>query len=267
MAWTKAKMAVAIGVTAILAAGTTAVAVKTAKHLTASPFEVYFEKYDTADLDSAPPVLLLRPTRYAGEGDWLAGGKETGPDAKVLRRNCSIIELLSTAYGISPEQMVLSRNLPKERFDLLLTVSNDRRQALQAEIKTRFGLVAHSEKRDTDIAVLKSVNPDAPGLKTSSGGNPKILLDQGHLKLTGYRMSGDPVGEDIAHTLGTYFVKLPVIDETKLTGTYDIDLSWNAKLNERGQMKELESALRDQLGLQLSPGRRRVDMLVVEKTN
>jgi uncharacterized protein (TIGR03435 family) len=56
-----------------------------------------------------------------------------------------------------------------------------------------------------------------------------------------------------------------VIDETGLTDSYDFVLHWNGNLNLKDQNKDIERALKEQLGLELMPDRRPLEMLVVEK--
>jgi uncharacterized protein (TIGR03435 family) len=74
----------------------------------------------------------------------------------------------------------------------------------------------------------------------------------------------DPSGFDVVHELGLQS-NLPVIDETRLTNAYDIDFHWNANLKEDALKKEIQRELSDQLGLQLVPDLRPIEMLVVEK--
>jgi uncharacterized protein (TIGR03435 family) len=258
MAWTKAKTVIVTGVAAIVAIGTatTGTVVAIHKHR-ANVIENYFAHYDSVDLDTAPPVLILRPSKYSRQGDWVIGGLDNTSNGKVLRRGCSLAEILSTAYGVGPEQMILPPGLPRGEFDLMLTVP-DPEVALQAQIKKQFGLVAHTEMRDADVAVLKMVSSTAPGLKITDGGAHTILINRGSLKLTNYKMTGDPGGNDIVHALGSWFVHLPVIDETGLNDSYDVSLQFNGK-------QELKNALRTQLGLELVPTNMPIEMLVVEK--
>ena len=56
-----------------------------------------------------------------------------------------------------------------------------------------------------------------------------------------------------------------MIDETGLTDSYDFDLHWNGNLKWNDQKKEIERALKEQLGLELVPDRRPLEMLVVER--
>jgi len=288
MAWTKIKTVIVAGLAAILAIGTTMVTVKTVKHFTSSRLDNYFTHFDSAYLEAAPATLVLRPSHYANQGDFVIAGRDLGADGKLMRRGCTLAEILSTAYDVAPEQMILPANLPGGQFDLLMTVSNNPRQALQAEIEKQFGLAGHIETRDADVLVLKRSSFNAPGLKAdannggdpkiwtergnqtssrkwlSRGGGPKIWMQRGSLTLIGYKMS-DPDGYDIAHVIGSLY-NLPVIDETGLTGNFDIHLKWDdGPETQPDNLENLSQALRDQLGLELVPSREPIKMLVVEK--
>jgi uncharacterized protein (TIGR03435 family) len=288
MAWTKIKTVIVAGLAAILAIGTTMVTVKTVKHFTSSRLDNYFTHFDSAYLETAPATLVLRPSHYANQGDFVIAGRDLGADGKLMRRGCTLAEILSTAYDVAPEQMILPANLPGGQFDLLMTVSNSPRQALQAEIEKQFGLAGHIETRDANVLVLKRSNFNAPGLKAdannggdpkiwtergnqtssrkwlSRGGGPKIWMQRGSLTLIGYKMS-DPDGYDIAHVIGSFY-NLPVIDETGLTGNFDIHLKWDdGAETQPDNLENLKQALLDQLGLELVPGRAPVEMLIVEK--
>ena len=59
----------------------------------------------------------------------------------------------------------------------------------------------------------------------------------------------------------------PVIDETNLKGTFDIELKWTQADRDRPNPEALTKAVRDQLGLQLTPARRRIEVLVIDKAN
>jgi len=266
MAWTTAKTVAVTSVAVILAASTTTVAIVRVKNATARTIETYFTKMDSNYLDAAPPLVILRPSKYANKGDYvIAGIRNFGPNGTIMRRGCAFTEVLTAAYGVGPEQMVLPANLPRGRFDLLLTLPNNSREALRAEIKNQFGLVAHTETRDTDVLVLKVANTNAPGLKISNGRGPNIWTQQGDIKLQGYKMS-DPSSYDVVHTMGAYF-NVPVIDETGLTDAYDVDFKWNANLSGDAEKKDIMRVLREQFGLELVPDRRPMEMLVVEKAN
>ena len=88
-----------------------------------------------------------------------------------MTMNAGIQSLLADAYSARVDQMVLPDHLPKEHFDLMLTLPSNPRGMLQQELKRRFGLTAHRETRDTDVLVLKVRNPNASGLRLSASAN------------------------------------------------------------------------------------------------
>ena len=58
---------------------------------------------------------------------------------------------------------------------------------------------------------------------------------------------------------------MPVVDETSLKGSYNIDLRWEVKTDPNANQEAVKQALIDQLGLALVPKHKAVEMLVVEK--
>ena len=258
MAWTKMKTAAVVGIATILGIGTTTVVVK---QYISPPVENYFAHPEIMDLDKAPPVLILRPSRYAGPRDYVITTKADLHDfGKVMRRSCPFGLLLASAYDFGTERMVLPANAPKGQFDLLLTLPKQPAEALREAIKKQFGFVGHPETRDTDVLVMKVSNPAAPGLKVNTQHKDfTINWRKGELAIVNFKMS------DIAYCLGTGTFNLPVIDETGLTDSYDFVLHWNGNLNLKDQNMDIERALKEQLGLELMPDRRPLEMLVVEK--
>jgi uncharacterized protein (TIGR03435 family) len=55
------------------------------------------------------------------------------------------------------------------------------------------------------------------------------------------------------------------VDRTGLTGTYTVHLEWAQCASPDAEMQAIQTALLNQLGLQLVPGRASAKMLVVEK--
>ncbi len=108
-----------------------------------------------------------------------------------------------------------------------------------------------------DVWLLQVKVPGATGLKAASSGENSWMGSQYEAKLRGHHIS-DTIGW-LEQAFGR-----PVIDQTGLTGPYDVDLKWKPKLGQSDQ-DALRQALLGQLGLQLVPSRGPVEMLVVEK--
>lgn len=143
-------------------------------------------------------------------------------------------------------------------------------------LKERFGLEAHSESKVEPVYEMTALAnsdklhqspplPPAPdGEKTKpSRGSWSI----GNGVLTAKRMSMDALAINLA-----YQVEKVIIDKTGLTGVYDLELKWtpeNRVTADNGSAADappaIFTALREQLGLRLSPAKAPVPTVVVER--
>jgi uncharacterized protein (TIGR03435 family) len=144
------------------------------------------------------------------------------------------------------------------------------RQMLQNLLRDRFGLQAHRETREQSAYVLK-IAKGGPRLKASETGTTNI------------RISGSAIGLEhgeisrLTQLLSSALGK-PVVDQTGLTGHYDVSLQWSdAPVADGGVIgldahatadpnrESIFSAIQDQLGLQLVSQREPVEMIVIDK--
>ena len=160
---------------------------------------------------------------------------------------------------------------------------------LRSLLADRFHVKAHVEPREMPVYHLALARTDGrlgPGLRRSAadcaavlaemkaGGTPSLvkagcfIFGSGPPGATNRgRMEGR--GLHIQHlTSGPLadFADRPVIDRTGLTGYYDIDLEWTPDPGAATPdvPPSLFTALQEQLGLKLEPGRAQVDVLVIE---
>jgi uncharacterized protein (TIGR03435 family) len=260
MAWTKAKMAVVVGVGLLLAVGTATMVVKNAVHPKLPETDLSWAddpKYwatDSRVLESLPPVMIIRPTRFANAG----GAVSTG--LRYLGKNYSVEDLLLTAYGFDSMRTIVPENMPTNSYDFMYTLPDSYSTVLQHEIAKRFGYVAHKEIRQADVLLLKVQNPNPPNLKpTVNRLNDRMITDADKIVIE---------NEDISSVCRQVeaMTRKPVLDRTGLKGNYDItvELKWNWLKPSR---EMLDRALLEQLGLILVPGREPIEMLVMEKAN
>jgi uncharacterized protein (TIGR03435 family) len=274
MAWTKMKMAVVVGVGVLLAAGTATVMVKkiTTPSITASnpsraddPIEDIFKHLDTdpnssSKLEGVSPTLMIRPTQYPTNGVGFQN-----PNGKSIVANTSIKEMIRYAYGFPTSvRMILPTGLPQGQFDYLNSLPDHQRDALRAELKKQFGLIAHVEIREADV--MRLTMKDAEKLKSHLVQNDKpgnlgtFKMSRGipNDSITGFESM------QLAELLETIFNK-PVIDQTGATSFYE----WKSKTEmQSSKSKSREDSWHftiDQLGLELVPSREPVEMLVIEK--
>jgi len=260
MAWTKAKTVILVSVGVLLTAGTTTLTVKEiSHHREESAWDHIAPVADVADqsarrardwqqLDTAPAAVSIRPTKY------------TYQEADIQWRNGKILglcqpfnALLSRAYDISPCRVLALTPLPQGNFDFIVSGNNPPKDALQSEIKNKFGIAGKRETRETDVLLLALKRANIPGLKPSSSISTHSALDAGHWIRT------STTSTYLADDLEKY-LQIPVIDRTGLDGRYDVDVKWSG-----GNPDHLKQAVLDQLGLELVPTNMPIEMLVVEK--
>ncbi|MGA2854321.1 MAG: TIGR03435 family protein [Verrucomicrobiota bacterium] len=259
MAWTKAKTAVVAGLTVLIAAGTTTIIVNEIQEHKTYPWQV--KEYDPRVLDQAPPQVRILPAKHPLiGGGW---GMGTGRD-KIMGLGQPAKNVIQAAYAKTYGTKHLTRivplvELPPGRFDFISSLPEGNAEALQREVKRKFGVVARLDTRETDVLLLKVNFPNAAGLKPVANLGRGSIIRQGKLNSRGAEIGF------LRMELEDYF-QIPVLDRTGLTGNFDMDATWNEPVN--GQNRDaLKQALIDQLGLELVPGRAPIEMLVVEKAN
>jgi uncharacterized protein (TIGR03435 family) len=257
MAWTKAKTAIIVGASVLLAAGTTTVTIKAiAAHRVDESWRV-----PNPDHDNAPFLVEILPTKFPDSVDSLNSGSRGDNWIGIGRR---VRDIAGIAYGWRTGRILFADTEPTDRYDFISTLPQGSAAALQAELKRKLGFVGHREMRDMDVLVLKVRRSNAPGLK------PPIDGRNDGCSRGRYHCDNAPLYSDSAHFPGiTRFLEgyfeMPVIDQTGLTQNYHIDLKWNERWGQDPNHDALKQVLLDQLGLELVPSNMPVEMLVVER--
>ena len=253
MAWTKAKTAIVVGASVLLAAGTTTLTVKEIRGH--RPYSWQVRGIGTKILDRVPPQVKIVPTIFPPSDGYM------GSNGRMLGTGLSLRNLLPIAYHISKYRMVLDTELPEQNYDFIANLREGNDVALQREIQRQFHLVGKTETRETDVLLLTTKYRNVRGLKSTAAahsGSSNINNGPGF-----YKCSNAPL-EFLATSLEYYF-ETPVIDRTGIAGNFDIDLKWGEPDERHHNPEALKQALLDQLGLELVPGRESIGMLVVEK--
>ena len=267
MAWSKAQTVIVVGVGLLLAAGvTTAVVKKSVSFSGNSTYEEIWKHPDSSSmgaLESAPATLIIRQTRYPnkGGGIWTTSGK-------CVYANCDITDLIGFAYQFGPARMILPDGLPGERYDYLNTLpQGSQDNALREQIKKQFGLVAHTETRETDVLLLK-VNDSTKLQSHLSKGGPTSNYGTGDKNIQ-KRIFRNVELSAMASLLEAFYLK-PTLDRSGMPRRYSFDIQWNEHIWSSPEVRRvaMQQALLnqlDQLGLELVPSREPIAMLVVKK--
>jgi len=209
------------------------------------------EKPTGEDTDDGPQPLfevLIRPATGENQSFSRSSGQfeATGyrlPDAVAF------------AYQTSSTRVVVDCELPKDRIDFRVRVPADNGRLytyLQQALEAAFGFQALRETREVEVLVLTAPDGAGPALTpTASTGGSYFSSERG--RLNGVKQSAAEIG----HRLEP-FVKLPVVDETGLDGTFDWRISYDEQV-EADLLKQFEK----ELGLKAARERRKIEMLVL----
>jgi uncharacterized protein (TIGR03435 family) len=202
--------------------------------------------------------VLIRPSKTTG-----ASTSVSGRGSLAFSRT-KVLDVLSSSYGINPARIVNGSALPEGPFDFKVKTPDTGNEAVQTwlrrALEATFGVTARLGTNELDSFVLKTGQLTEHLAKTVSTGGSLMSAGGGSLSCASQSMSS------LAWSLEA-ILKKPVIDETNLTNRYDFQLLWNENESGETDPKELRRALHEQLGLELEPARRAVDVLVVTVAN
>jgi uncharacterized protein (TIGR03435 family) len=249
MAWTKAKTVIVGSAVVLLAAGTTTV---TLKEIEAHKNYVWQKNWDLTALERVPPQVkilpaLSMPGRIEGMGERNNGALGLGVSATAI---------VQEAYGVSLGRLIFSTPVPLGKYDFIFNLPSGQREAMQQEIRKKFGLVGRRELIETNVLVLTLRHRQATGLRSVSAPDNQMFSDRDS-RTGSYSCHQMPIS-NLAAFIEDY-LQVPVVDRTGLAGRFDIDIKGDSTPD------GLKQVIQDELGLELVPSRESIEMLVVEK--
>jgi len=172
--------------------------------------------------------------------------------------------LLQIAFGVLPYQIVGEPKwFDSEKYDLtaraedgVKLTSSELRPRLQRLLAERLKLAVHREKQDLSGFALV-VAEGGPRLKESHATNDQGVYFPGGLHLPFTSM--DWLASMLVNPLGR-----PVVNKTKLTALYDVELRYARQGDEKTVLASVIKAL-EELGLTLEAQTVTLDMLVIER--
>jgi uncharacterized protein (TIGR03435 family) len=230
----------------------------------------------------APDTFEVASIKRTSPG---AVGSSTGfqNGAGFKLENGTLKHVIQYAYDLRDFQLTgLSGWMLSERYDILakgvltdgpstyLEMTDKQREAafalirkrLQKLLADRFHLVLHTETRELPIyglVVAKGGVKMQPNTSPSTAGQG---MTRGPAMYYGTRVSVDQVAENLAIVTGR-----PVVNETGLTGFYDVKLQWtpDSEPAETATGPTLVIAIQEQLGLKLEAKKGPVEIVVVDR--
>jgi uncharacterized protein (TIGR03435 family) len=242
----KTKVSVAATVGILFAAATiTLVFKENAAHKTPN----WQKTPDLSSLEGLPPQAKIIPS--------LPGTKPTAGvrHGKGLWTGQDFTFLVANNYDVLPSRVVVNVPMPNGKYDWVGTYPQmrDSVRALQEEIKKMFKVTIRREMIETNVLIMTVSSPYGIGLSHSTNSFSN------HSEPGSYSIRHGEIYtlildlEDSLH--------LPIIDETRTGGRFDFDLNWDSTPD------GLKQALKEKYHLELTPARRVLEFVVVDKQN
>jgi uncharacterized protein (TIGR03435 family) len=203
--------------------------------------------------------------------------------------NGTVMTLVLNAYGLQPFQVIDAPAWTRsERYDVSAKAESapsvtERREMIRTLLRDRFKMVARAETRPLPAYVLMRIRPDGqlgPQLKpwtidcatfgqsgavapvapsSAATSAPPCGMQGGtdHFLAGGVKL--DVLARSLSSTLET-----PVLDETGLSGSFEVVLRWARDDRPTGDAPSLFTAVQEQLGLKLEPRQMPVEVLVID---
>lgn len=207
-----------------------------------------------AKAENAPPPALVEMTiREAPRSNSMSFSGES-----FRARGMPLKDLIAQAFGVSAVRVQGIGFDSESSFEVTARVPREQREELrpllQQAIKAAVGIGVRRETREMDVLVLAVSDSVQSKLRPGNSREERPLMsDAGQISGT-------------ATSIGTFRVSLEntlgriVLDETRLEGLYDLALYWDPK-----RPDSVIAEIRDQLGLELRPAKRPIEVLTFEK--
>jgi len=223
---------------------------------------------DTAAKLPAFEVATVKPA--PPEANPKTGSWSIPSVGRFTATHVSLALLIQLAYDIDGSQIAnqpgwLDTNLydivAKPEDGIPLT-RDELRPRLQDLLQQRFHLVAHSETRSIrgySLVVAKG-GPHLTPTKADHFPGFRINVYSGNMH--GANWSMPQLAKYLTPAAG-----FPVVDQTGITGSYDIDFRYNPKPDANSTLPTIDVALKQATGLLLKPQKVPVEMLVIDSVD
>jgi uncharacterized protein (TIGR03435 family) len=222
----------------------------------------------TLGAQQAPVAFEVASIRPDSSEDRGASSQNTTPGGRFVATDVSPKLLLIRAFGVVPAQIEGPEWLEADRYDVTAKADTSRelspdeiRPMLRKLMEDRLALRYH---RETKTLPVYSLTVAKTGMKmtehTGADGPSTTFRNQsGKLILSARKQST----AHLALLLGQRLDRT-VIDNTGLTGEYDLSLEWAADEAADSSLPSIFTALQEQLGLKLESTKGPVEVIVID---
>jgi uncharacterized protein (TIGR03435 family) len=202
------------------------------------------------------------------------GGMRLLPSGDIRVQHMTARALITIAHQVEPYQLVGAPDWTNASyFDInaRANAATTREQTfamMRALLAERFKLAVHREMREVQgFALVRASDRLGPGLTPTSINceeNPRgPRCSEGGITSTTFNAFGIPLPNVIRLLAG--HMSAPIVDETKLAGTFDVALRWANEPGGSDDAPVIGTAIREQLGLRLERRQVPLEVLVVDR--
>jgi len=219
------------------------------------------------------PAFEVASVKINNSGDSEPTGDAT--NGRFTLRNCPMFVIVARAYQVNFDRIDGPDWLQTERYDIDAKYAPDATDEnlwlmLQNLLAERFKLATHHEQKPAPVWALM-VGKKGPKLREAAADSPltKECTRQG-LQVTcqARKITTAELAERLLHWVSRNWFGLPIVDQTGLTGAYDLSLTWTPTNRPDDTVDppgvSLFDALQDQLGLKLEQRKAPVDRIVID---
>lgn len=196
------------------------------------------------------------------------GTETTGP-GRVTCVNTSISSLIQQAFGIRAFQISDAPGwVSSDLFDLTATTGTSKDLSdielepyFESLLAERLHLKYHRETKEMQVYALGVAKTGSKMTAHAGGGDNSTHINSGPAKTL--MQSTNISMRVLANTLGGRLDRM-VIDNTGLTGGYDLTLEWAPNPSPDSTEPSLFTALQEQLGLKLESTKAPVEIIVID---
>jgi uncharacterized protein (TIGR03435 family) len=216
-------------------------------------------------------VASVKPSRPIGPGETYSANLGSVQNGILVVTNGTLADCIKFAYGLVSDDQLAGPDWIKSkavRFDVDARTarSTPREQALlmfRDLLRERFHLAMHKETRNFAHIVVTVAKGGSKMKEVAADAPSKMSYNLGHITHTRISMY-------VMALLLSRQMKQLVLDQTGLTGFYDIDLQWTP--DDRPDLADASGpsifrAVQEQLGLKLETRKDGVEVLVVDHSD
>lgn len=225
----------------------------------------------TATSQTQPsPTFEVASVRPAPQADPNTGSWSPPGVGRFKASHVSLALLLQLAYGVDNSQIAnkpgwLETNLydidakPEEGIHL---TRDELKPRLQDLLHQRFHLVAHTETRSSRGYALVIAKGGAHLIPTKADHFPGFRVNVSSGQMRGVNWSMTQLAKYLTPAAG-----FPVVDQTGITGSYDIGFSYNPQPDVDSNLPPLNIALEQATGLLLKQEKVPVETIVIDSVD